>query len=267
MINLLSTIIIIVAIFLLVKYSIKQFKKMGWDSASEFVENLSKPIEEAKDMALDSLKQAGEEKIENLKEMITPEAISRVLDSKVENILGSVFPFTENASGVDVKTDGPYRYIITDDPIQPFQITEGMMKTTKRLIAGKDSDEEKAKAIFDWATKNIRYDHEKADDITNRRNVVYQHSEETFRKLKGVCGEMSMVLIVMLRYANIMAYYTRVLVDMYGKKVSHACVTAHLPSERMIDISYYKFNAKHKNVDVLSDTEAVKHFKSIRKNG
>jgi hypothetical protein len=86
-----------------------------------------------------------------------------------------------------------------------------------------------------------------------------------WRDKKGVCGELAILLIVMLRHVGIKTNYVSVDIDSQGEKVSHACACAVIETKTVLpDPAYHTFDAKHKSFKILTDKEAIPHFKSMR---
>ena len=53
-------------------------------------------------------------------------------------------------------------------------------------------------------------------------------------------------------------------VDYENEDVNHACAAVKLNKQILVDPAYRKFDIKHKKFKILSDQEAVPHFKAMR---
>ncbi len=71
----------------------------------------------------------------------------------------------------------------------PFKITEEMFETVKAATENCTTDEEKAKALFDFLKSVIKYGEEQ------RGIVGYRDAIEVWTTKEGVCGEMSYLFI------------------------------------------------------------------------
>lgn len=211
---------------------------------------------------------------EILKEMniIPPEIVNQIVDEGAEHLISLVFPafrssssqagriFTDNFS-----ESGKYAYVITEDEDHPFQITALIASTTEKIIAGKTTAREKAEAVFDWFERNVKYDDKGKRPIKNNKKVGYRHSSETFKDRKGVCGEMAILYVVMARHAGLKTNYASVRKDCHNKLVNHACASVKVGGRDIhADPAYHLFDAHHRKINILSDVEAIKHFKSFR---
>jgi transglutaminase-like putative cysteine protease len=227
---------------------------------SILVEHL-KPLEAFANETRGRLVQEGRQKIDLVIEE-TSGRIETLISARIEQILnlGPVPPGHQPFGG-----GWGHVYLITDDPIQPFQITGEIAAAVDRIIAGNTTEEEKARSIFLWFGNEITYDYQKAVDIDHNKDVTYLHADEVFKTRRAVCGEMAILYIVMARYAGLSAHYAKVNKDIYGKKVRHACVTLDLADRTVqVDPAYTGFNIRHQEITVLTDGEAISHFKAIR---
>lgn len=153
------------------------------------------------------------------------------------------------------------RVVVTDDDDHPLQLTQAMLETTKKIVAEASTEEDKAKAIFEWFEANIVYGEKR------RGEVGYRSSSEVFNTAEGVCGEMAILFMVMGRVVGLKADYALVDKDYKGDKVNHACVAVNLSRKIiLIDPAYHTFNILHHSYKVLSDEELVNRFKSYRAN-
>lgn len=74
------------------------------------------------------------------------------------------------------------------------------VKQSYEICAGKKTDEEKVKAIYDYIVKNIKYDDEKAASKVDTR---FPDADTTLKKKKGVCSDYANLFAVMCRAQRI----------------------------------------------------------------
>jgi len=155
--------------------------------------------------------------------------------------------------------------LMEKDAKNPFRITPEIAKVANNCTISKASLEEKMKSLFLWIHNNINYGKDR-----RAGNGAYRRSDEVIKTSEGVCGEDAFLYIVMLRYIGAQARYVLVDVDYKGAKVNHACTRILLPREFSSDITYHLYDVKsetgndHERFKILSDDEAVEHFKAIR---
>ena len=88
----------------------------------------------------------------------------------------------------DQKTREYKRYTKSEPWIE---ITDGIRKKARKIISSKTNPYYQAKKIFDWVVKNMTYEY---PDIKERG------AEKSFKKLKGDCGEFSVVFLRVLPF-------------------------------------------------------------------
>ncbi|MCK5211970.1 transglutaminase domain-containing protein [Candidatus Parcubacteria bacterium] len=194
-----------------------------------------------------------------------PKWAGDMIGDELELLIKNILP-TES-----IKGEGFFRagriYTITDDPTQPFQITPQIAQKTDEICKQAQGETGIINALFNWFTKNIDYDKLKQANIKKGKKTSYQHSEETFARQLGVCGEMAILFIVMARHAGIKANYASISVDCDGKKVRHACASVLISGQlQLIDPAYKSKNAQHRQCEIFSDSRAIEHFKLMRNN-
>jgi hypothetical protein len=64
---------------------------------------------------------------------------------------------------------------------------------------------DKAKAVYDWVSNNIKYDHKRKDAIKTSHDCHIRHPEETLRKGKGVCTDCTRLYIELVRHFGVHA--------------------------------------------------------------
>jgi len=176
------------------------------------------------------------------------------------NLLASVSPDSEKKFG---KISGGYAYIISEDKGHPFQINPLISQTAQKIVAGKTGDKAKSEALYDWFLATIIY----GDKKRKSHKAGYRTAMEVFADREGVCGEMAVLYVVMARSVGLAANYVSVFTDCKGEDVKHACAAIKLGQKQvLIDPAYATFGIKHKKYKVLTDKEAVPHFKKMRAN-
>lgn len=79
------------------------------------------------------------------------------------------------------------------------RIPDDIAGAAKEITAKKDSDEDKAKALYQWIGTRIQYDWNKVRLYEEQRVWKEQTPEETFRTKQGVCIDYSRLYAVMAR--------------------------------------------------------------------
>ncbi len=188
----------------------------------------------------------------------TDTANSVVHNKALSSFLSMVSPASAEIFGQ--KSDN-YTYIITDDWDQPFQINQEIARTSQKITEGQISDKDKAIVIFDWFIKNIKYGRQKI----RMGKKKYRHATEVYNDREGVCGEMAVLYVAMARSVGLQANYVSVDIDDKGEKVYHACAACKFQGKYiLIDPAYYSFDINHVDYKVMTDQEAVPHFKAMR---
>jgi len=147
---------------------------------------------------------------------------------------------------------------ITNDTLQPFQLSPIIAKECKKIVEGKTEDFMKAKALFDWFEENISYDEERA-----KKKDSYRNAKEVFTDKKGICGETAFLYIVMAWFVGIKsASFVNVEVDNSGKDVAHACASFnHYGNTILVDPAYHSFDIKHQKYELWDNEKTVQAFK------
>ena len=123
----------------------------------------------------------------------------------------------------------PSSFIQSDDP--------AIIEQTNKIISGKTTDEEKAKAIHKWIVSNIKYDHDLIKDFGSGDGDPSrpQTAASVLKDRKGVCLGFSHLMIAMLRASDIPS--TFVSVD------GHVMVASYINNRWIIiepqDVNYY----------------------------
>ncbi len=79
-----------------------------------------------------------------------------------------------------------------------------LKKIVDSLIAGKKNDTDKAKAIYKWVQKNIKY----IAFESGMQGFIPRQAADVCNKRYGDCKDMSSIITAMLKLASIKAYYT-----------------------------------------------------------
>lgn len=140
-----------------------------------------------------------------------------------------------------------------------FSPSVSFVHEIKKIIVETRSEHRKAKAIFDWMQKNVRYDHTKKDG-------TYKTAHEVFIDGYGVCGEMAFLYITMARCAGLKSNYVSVRRDCNGKIVHHACAIVY-PDNReiFVDPAYHTFGIRHRAYTILNDMQMLTNFLDWRR--
>lgn len=78
------------------------------------------------------------------------------------------------------------------------------VKTSYDLCVGLTTDEQKAKAIYDYVTATVAYDYDKAAQVTSGTLTTYvSKADTTLSTKKGICLDYATLMAVMLRAQNI----------------------------------------------------------------
>jgi transglutaminase-like putative cysteine protease len=117
--------------------------------------------------------------------------------------------------GMDFQTEIPVLIVTTDPSWQHFstwwaQLTEKQMDATPELAAkvaeltkGKQTDDEKIKALYDFVSSDIRY---RGLGVGPRTGYTPRKASETMTSRWGVCRDVSILLTTMLRQSGFEAY-------------------------------------------------------------
>ncbi len=188
-----------------------------------------------------------------------PDGFKEIVQEMMGNGFGSVQDvLKKNCPNLNLDNDEAV-ITITNDRLQPFQLSGPMIRECEKIIEGKTDDYSKARAIFDWFERNITYDH-----VSLKRARGYRNARQVFEEKKGICGEMAFLFVVMAWYSGInSASYVSVRVDCFGKKVHHACASFfHKNKLILVDPAYSTFDVKHKKYEVADNDEIVRIFKT-----
>lgn len=181
------------------------------------------------------------------------------LSSRVRSDVVHSDILSDNLSGK--LRDDEYEVALIDKGFKmkmPFVLSNGISQLIKELFDPGSSSGENSVKFFDWVVKNIRYGERK------RGRQGYRNSVEVFRDGEGVCGEMTMLYLVMVRAIGMRGSFVNVDVDGNGKRVNHACamidVQGNYGDVTLVDPAYKAYDIAHRSVKPLTDFAVFKAF-------
>jgi uncharacterized membrane protein required for colicin V production len=119
---------------------------------------------------------------------------SQILAPFSEDFIASQVPVFTRAVELEFQNILQRKYEVIDQHI-PADIAGAAIEITK----DKNSDEEKAHALYDWIGSRIVYDHEKVRRYEEENIWMEQTPEDTFNSHKGVCIDYARLYAVMAR--------------------------------------------------------------------
>lgn len=96
----------------------------------------------------------------------------------------------------NIKVIQYFNGVTLDDAVKS---NEEIDKLAVRLASGKTGDYEKARALYKWITKNIKYDYPKAKQIAVKTEGTKSGSIICYETRKGICFDYSSLFISMCR--------------------------------------------------------------------
>jgi transglutaminase-like putative cysteine protease len=87
-----------------------------------------------------------------------------------------------------------------DEP--KLKITDSIKAQVAQLTLGKTTDDEKIKALFDFVSSNVRY----RGGAYSSSGAVPKAAEDTLTSREGICRDVAVLLVTMLRAAGYTAY-------------------------------------------------------------
>lgn len=85
------------------------------------------------------------------------------------------------------------------------RIPNDVAEAAKQITAGKEDDEAKARALYQWVGTRVQYDWDKVEQYERNRIWKEQGPEDTFSTRKGVCIDYSRLYAVMARSVGLEA--------------------------------------------------------------
>lgn len=122
----------------------------------------------------------------------------------------------------------------------------------------KKSARSKAKTVFNFVIDNYEYDDRqlekalKAEKAGGPTDFYERCADEVAIDKKGLCGELSHLLIKLYRLLGFDACYVVVYRDYTGEMVDHACVGLYLKDKLiLVDPAYAVFDIKHRKYKMM----------------
>lgn len=135
------------------------------------------------------------------------------------------------------------------NPIDASNYDENIINQTKSIISSCSTNEEKAKAIFDWITDNIKYDKdlmEKASSLNNDEESVTAIG--TLKNKSSICLGQAELFVSMCRVARIPVRLYEGKVNSFGKTIGHAWNGVFVNNKWIIvDITNDRYDANSNN--------------------
>lgn len=119
--------------------------------------------------------------------------------SILENAIDNKYKVIKNEK-VNLKATNANAVFLQSTEIINWNENMNAIKIAKQLTKDSKTDKEKVTAIYDYITKNIKYDYKKASSVA----VGYIPSiDATLKTLQGICYDYSVLLASMLRSVGI----------------------------------------------------------------
>ena len=142
----------------------------------------------------------------------------------------------------------------------PFVLTKDIVTVVRETCDPYKPSKENAVALYEWLCENITYGKKKRGD------KGYRNSSETFCDREGVCGEMSMLYLAMVRSIGIRGSYAEVDVDYNQEHVHHACAMIDLEGNHgpttLVDPVYQQYDLQHLTFTPLTDKQLLRKLNS-----
>jgi len=132
------------------------------------------------------------------------------------------------AEEVDVTVSDQFLPFLYPNCYVQFDINSDVVQLGKELAAGKKSDIEVVAAVYDYVTKNITYDHERAETV---KPDYVPSVDQVLHEKKGICFDYAALMAAMLRSQRIPTK----LEFGYAGDAYHAWVTAYIEDEGWIN--------------------------------
>ena len=152
-----------------------------------------------------------------------------------------------------------YQKAIFDESFRkiPFVVNDEILTVVRNQTREFDTLYSKASSLHAWIMFNVEYG-------TRKRKDGYRNSIETFEDREGICGEMTLLYITMVRSLGIRANYVLVDRDHKNKNVEHACAILDIPGNNgqnmLVDNAYRLFDVKHKSYRPINDMEVFQRL-------
>lgn len=126
------------------------------------------------------------------------EAASQVIRPAAGSLLERQLPVFARAMTEELDELWLRRYDVID-----AEIPDDIVNAAYAVTEGKQGDEAKARALYDWVGTRIAYDHDKARAYEERGEWREQDPEATFRTRKGVCIDYARLYAAMARAVDL----------------------------------------------------------------
>ena len=142
------------------------------------------------------------------------------------------------------------------DAVDIFRMSQSMAHQVEE-IQKVSTSENLSENIFNWVLAHITYD-------TGHSKEHYRTAKETYNEKRGLCGELSVLLIAFLRTVNINCAFCEVTKDNTGLEVTHACVIIKNEdgTSRLSDVAYKAFTIDHAEYRELTDAELKSRYEN-----
>jgi len=120
--------------------------------------------------------------------LVIPRGISEASENAAEAI--------EKLSGGNIRVIEYFNGMTLEEAIKS---NEEIDKKAMEIVGNETDDVKKAREIYNWICKNIKYDHEKAEKIVKDSGNIASGSIVAFETRKGICFDYSCLYVSMCR--------------------------------------------------------------------
>lgn len=110
--------------------------------------------------------------------------------------------------------------------------TSEIDNTAKQIVGTEKNDKKKAYLLYEWISKNIHYDKDKAEIIVNDSSHVNSGSIVTYAESKGVCFDYSCLYVSMCRAVGLKVRFVTGLGNGGAEWGDHAWNQVYYPEEK-----------------------------------
>ncbi len=128
------------------------------------------------------------------------EAMGAIIPQGVPAGSGDAVATIEKLTGGNIKVIEYFNGMTLDDAVKS---NEAIDKKAVELVGKETDDKEKARIIYNWISKNITYDYEKAEKIVTDPKGIVSGSISVFETRKGICFDYSCLYVSMCRAVNL----------------------------------------------------------------
>lgn len=128
------------------------------------------------------------------------EVAAQVIEPAAGTILGDELPVFAQAFNEELGQLWQRRYDVID-----ANLPQDIVAAAASVTEGMTSDEQKAKALYDWVGSRVSYDNDKANAYIDHGEWREQDPEETFTTRKGVCIDYARLYAAMARAVGLQA--------------------------------------------------------------